>query len=95
LVASAAPPGGAVREASWIAGPALWIVTALGAGLVLRGLARWRLSWRARGVATLVGGAADALVVAAGRPWLGLVAGVSVFVLATTACGRSADVARC
>ena len=66
----------AVRSAPWLMGPGLWVVTALGAGTLLRRLPGRDYPVRALVVATLAGGAADALVVSAGHPWPGLVTGV-------------------
>lgn len=79
VVFSAAPVEDAVRAAPWLMGPALWVATALGSGALLRGVARWELSLRVLAAATLAGGAADGLVVAAGHPWPGLVTGIAVF----------------
>jgi len=53
----------AVRSAPWVMGPGLWVVTALGAGAVLGRLPGRSYPARALAVATVAGGAADALVV--------------------------------
>ena len=82
LVFSVEPVESAVRSAPWLVGPGLWVATALGAGTILRRLPGRDYSGRALAVATVAGGAADALVVAAGHPWPGLVAGIGVFSVA-------------
>ena len=79
----------AVRSAPWLMGPGLWVVTALGAGALLRRLPGRNYPARAVAVATLAGGAADALVVSTGHPWPGLVAGVGVFSVAMALLGGS------
>jgi hypothetical protein len=89
LVFSAEPMESAVRSAPWLMGPGLWVATALGAGALLRRLPGRSYPGRALAVATVVGGAADALVVAAGHPWPGLVVGVGVFSLAMALLGSS------
>lgn len=61
----------AVRSAPWLMGPGLWVVTALGAGTLLRRRPGRDYPPRALVVATLAGGAADALVVSTGHPWRG------------------------
>jgi hypothetical protein len=79
VVFSVGPVEDAVRAAPWLMGPGLWLATALASGALLRAVARWQLSAPVLGAATLVGGAADALVVAAGHPWPGLIVGIAVF----------------
>jgi hypothetical protein len=79
----------AVRSAPWLVGPGLWVVTALGAGTLLRRLPGRDYPPRALALATLAGGAADALVVAAGHPWPGLVTGVGVFSVTMALLGGS------
>jgi hypothetical protein len=69
----------AVRAAPWVMGPALWAATAAGAGAILRRLPDRRYPVPVIVVAAVAGGAADALVVAAGHPWPGLAVGVAVF----------------
>jgi hypothetical protein len=88
-VYSVGPVKDAVGSAPWLIGPGLWVMTALGAGALLRRLPGRSYPARALAVATLAGGAADALVVAAGHPWPGLVAGVSVFSVAMALLGGS------
>ncbi len=79
----------AVRSAPWLMGPGLWVMTALGAGALLRRLPGRNYPARALAVATLAGGAADALVVSTGHPWPGLVTGVGVFSVAMALLGAS------
>jgi len=79
VVFSVGPVEEAVRAAPWLMGPGRWLLSALGSGALLRSVARWELSAPVLGAATLVGGAADGLVVAAGHPWPGLVVGIAVF----------------
>jgi hypothetical protein len=79
LVFTIGPLEDAVRSAPWLMGPALWIATALGAGLLLSRLPGRRYTAAAIAAATIVGAAADGLVVAAGHPWPGLVVGVAVY----------------
>lgn len=87
VVYSVRPVTTAVRRAPWIAGPALWVLTALGAATVLRSLPGRDYAAAAVVVATAVGGSADALVVARGRPWPGLAVGVWVFSVAMALLG--------
>jgi hypothetical protein len=75
----------AVRAAPWAMGPALWVMTTVGAGAVLRRLPGRAYPARALVVAALAGGALDALVVAAGHPWPGLVCGITAFAVVTAA----------
>jgi hypothetical protein len=79
LVYSVGTVKDAVRSAPWLMGPGLWVMTALGAGVLLRRLPGRNYSARTLAVATVAGGAADALVVSTGHPWPGLVTGVGVF----------------
>ena len=79
LVYSSGAAADAVHEAPWLMGSGLWLATALGAGVILRSLPTWNLSAAGIGAATLIGGAADGLVVATIGPWPGLVAAVLVF----------------
>jgi hypothetical protein len=80
----------AARSAPWLMGPALWIVTALGAAALLRRLPGRDYPPRGVAVATLAGGAADALVVSVGHPWPGLVTGVGMFSVAMSLLGGPA-----
>jgi hypothetical protein len=80
-----------VGSAPWLMGPGLWIVTAFGAGALLRRLPGRSYSARGIAVSTLLGGAADALVVSTGHPWPGLVTGVGVFSVSMALVGRSAS----
>lgn len=68
LVYSAGPLRDAVRSAPWLMGPGLWLLTALGAGALLRSLPGRDYPRAALALATIAGGGADALVVAAGHP---------------------------
>jgi hypothetical protein len=79
----------AVRSAPWVMGPGLWVMTALGAGAVLGRLPGRSYPARALAVATVAGGAADALVVSTGHPWVGLVTGVGVFSVTMALLGGS------
>ena len=88
VVYSAGRVQDAVDAVPWLMGPTLWILTALGSGAILRGLpGRGYPAWGLL-AATVAGGAADALVVAAGHPWPGLVVGVVVFSIAMALCRR-------
>jgi hypothetical protein len=82
LVFSIGPVEDAVRSAPWLMGPALWIATAVGAGVLLSRLPGRRYPAATIAVATIAGAAADGLVVAGGHPWPGLVVGVVVYALA-------------
>jgi len=93
-VFSAAPLEDAVRAAPWLMGPGLWVATAAGSGALLRAVARWDLSLPVAAVATIVGGGADALVVAAGHPWPGLVTGIGVFCAVVALAGGPVHAAR-
>jgi hypothetical protein len=63
----------------WLAGPALWVATTLGAAGLLHLVTRRHPSRATLAGAIALGAAADALVVVAGHPWPGLVAGIAVF----------------
>lgn len=89
LVYSAGPLRDAVRSAPWLMGPGLWLLTALGAGALLRSLPGRDYPRAALALATIAGGGADALVVAAGHPWPGLVVGVGVFAATAALLGGS------
>lgn len=86
LVLAVAPVGDAVASVPWLVGPALWIATTLGAGVLLRRALGRRLGAGAQAAAIVAGALADALVVAAGHPWPGLATGIAVYslVIATT-----------
>lgn len=87
VVYSVGPVKDAVGSAPWLMGPGLWVMTALGGGMLLRRLPGRSYPARALAVATLAGGAADALVVSTGHPWPGLVTGVGVFSVAMALLG--------
>lgn len=89
VVYSVGPVRDAVGSAPWLMGPGLWVVTAAGAGALLRRLPGRDYSARALAVATIAGGAADALVVSTGHPWPGLATGVGVFSLVMALLGGS------
>lgn len=89
VVYSVEPVREAVGSAPWLVGPGLWVVTALGAGTLLRRLPGRDYPAGAVALATLAGGAADALVVLAGHPWPGLVTGVGVFSVVMALLGGS------
>lgn len=90
IVYSVGPVRDAVSSAPWLMGPGLWVVTALGAGTLLRRLPGRSYSVRGLAISTLVGGAADALVVSTGHPWPGLVIGVGAFSASVALFGGSA-----
>lgn len=82
LVFTIGPLEEAVRSVPWLMGPALWLATALGAGVLLSRLPGRRYTAATVLVATVVGAAVDGLVVAVGHPWPGLVVGVAVYAVA-------------
>ncbi|MGD9695623.1 MAG: hypothetical protein AB7V42_08190 [Thermoleophilia bacterium] len=90
-VFAVAPLERAVRAAPWLMGPGLWVLTAAGSGALLQAGAGWRLGGRELAAATVIGGVADGLVVAAGHPWPGLVTGTVAFSAAAAAMGRPPD----
>ena len=89
LVYAAYPLRDAVRSAPWVMGPGLWLCTALGAGSLLRSRPARDQPRRALALATVAGGGADALVVAAGHRWPGLVIGIAVFAATTAILGEN------
>jgi hypothetical protein len=91
LVYSVGTVRDAVRSTPWLMGPGLWVMTALGAGALVRRLPGRSYSGWALAVATLAGGAADALVVSTGHPWPGLVTGVGVFSVSLALLGGSGE----